>query len=398
MALAVQAWRRARLLRRRPMDHVVVHKSRGINKMATTSVFAKKSETANGPARSPIIRQASMPALLRACVAALPLCALGTAAAAQVPGMPEDAGERVWYTTFMTRFNARVLPSFRVDSDLESRLSRAWDAMVERMIAGGKGREPSPLEQYPLLGFVDDRFVVMRATTSRGKATFVVRGEELRDVPTLSSTLDSYLRDAIYPSLRAIAEEERQKIAQHPDYQPRLGQLSAQNPYQHGLAIRVPDMGPFKNRRIVFSGPGGRLSAVETAEYEASKWSAGGRQVTGVMRPQRWGVAVEELELVQRGAVVCRYQLVREVAAVTDTFVGEGRRGVLVRQPTLGAVLAVRGCVAGCDQPAAWTRIHPERDDAPGPSRQRGRSRVPLAVDAAQRSPAGPVRLAMPPP
>ncbi len=145
-----------------------------------------------------------------------------------------------------------------------------------------------------------------------------------------------------------------------PDYQPRLEQLAAQNPFLHGLPIRVPELGPFKNRLVVFGGRGGRLSAADTAGYERRKWEAGARQVTGVMRNQQWGVAVEVADLVEDGRTVCSYRLVREVAAVKDDFVGEGRRGVLLRQPRLGALLEISGCVGGCEDKTRWTRIFPE--------------------------------------
>jgi hypothetical protein len=355
--------------------------------MANAAGFAPMRGTASDPRSLPSHRHPTG----RACLVSLLGWGLAAAAAAQVPGAPSDEGERAWYTSFMARFHARVLPSFQVDGELESKLTRAWDGMVERLVARGEGGRPSPLDQYPLLGFVDDQFVVMRTTTPRGRETFVVRSEELDGVPTLTTTLQEYLQGAIYPSLQAIAFEERDRILRQPDYQPRLEQLSAHNPYQHGVPIRVPDMGPFKNRILFFTGPGGRLAAAEVAEYEQRKWgAAGGGQVVGLMRPQRWGLAVEETELVQRGEVVCRYRLVREVAAVADTFVGEGRRGVLLRQPRLGAVLQVSGCVGGCDDPSRWTRIHPEPGgDAPASLQSRRRAHTPM-MDAGQRAPAQP--------
>jgi len=295
------------------------------------------------------------------CVVGLLLTAglVAGAGAAQVPGLPTDEAERAWYTTFMARVNARVVPSFRVDPELEAKVGRLWDAMVLRL-RGGKGAHPTPLEQYPLLSFVDDRFLVMKIRDARGGESFVVRADEGQRLPTLSSTLVAYLDDVIYPSLRAIAEEERQKLLTVPDYEPRLDQLAAQNPFLHGLPIRVPEMGPFKNRLVVFGGRGGRLSSADTAGYERRKWEAGSRQVVGVMRDQQWGVAVEVADLVEEGRTVCSYRLVREVAAVKDDFVGEGRRGVLLRQPRLGSLLEVSGCVGGCDEAARWTRIFPE--------------------------------------
>jgi hypothetical protein len=339
--------------------------------MANAAGFAPLGGTASDPPTLPAHRHLTG----HACLVSLLGWGLAAVAAAQVPGAPSDEGERAWYTSFMTRFHARVLPSFRVDSELESKLTRAWDGMVERLVARGEGGRPSPLDQYPLLGFVDDQFVVMQATTPRGKPTFVVRSTELDGVPTLTTTLQEYLQGAIYTSLQAIAFEERDRILRQPDYQPRLEQLSAHNPYQHRIPIRVPDMGPFKSRTLFFTGPGGRLAAPEVAEFEQRKWSAAaGGQVIGLMRPQRWGLAVEETELVQGGEVVCRYRLVREVAAVTDTFVGEGRRGVLLRQPRLGAVLQVSGCLGSCEDPTRWTRIHPEPGSEAGsslPSRRR---------------------------
>ncbi|HXT22300.1 MAG TPA: hypothetical protein VN923_16215, partial [Thermoanaerobaculia bacterium] len=299
--------------------------------------------------------------------------------ASQIPGLPTDEQERAWYTTFMARFNARVTPSLRVDPELEARVARVWDSMVLRL-TGGKGAHPTPLDQYPLLSFVDDRFLVMKIKDPRGKETFVVRADDGQQVPTLSSTLVTYLDDVIYPSLQAIAEEERQKLVQHADYEPSLQQLSAQNPFQHGLPIRVPEMGPFKNRLLVFTGRGGRLSDAETTDYERRKWEGEGRRVVGVVRNQQWGVAVEVADLVEHGRTVCRYRFVREVAAVKDAFVGEGRRGVLLRQPRLGSLLEISGCLDGCDQAAQWTRIFPEVEKgrvAPSPL-----LRQPLLPDA----------------
>jgi hypothetical protein len=290
-----------------------------------------------------------------------------------VPGS-DDASERAWYTSFMARFNARVAPSFRIDAELEAKLTRAWNGMVRRL----EGREsaPSPLDQYPLLGFVDDRFVVMRITTPEGKESFVVRSTELQSAPTLSSTLTGYLDGTIYASLEAIANEERERIRKNPGYQPSLAQLAAHNPYQHGMGVRVPELGPFKNRVVVFGGPGGRLSQAETAEYERRKGETGPRQGLTVARPQRWGIAVETADLVERGGIAARYRVVREVAAVEDTFVGEGRRGVLLRRPRLGAVLRVSGCVGGCERAEAWTTIFPEVEEA---GRSHGRQRRPVS-------------------
>lgn len=42
-----------------------------------------------------------------------------------------------------------------------------------------------------------------------------------------------------------------------PDYEPRLKQLAAQNPFLHGLPIRVPEMRPFENGPVVFGDRGG---------------------------------------------------------------------------------------------------------------------------------------------
>jgi len=282
--------------------------------------------------------------------------------------VPTDASDRAWYTTFMTRFNARVAPSFHVDAALEARVAHVWNDMIQR-IAGGRGPHPTPLDQYPLLSFVDDRFLVMKLKVPHGKDNFVVRTDV--GLPTLTTTLETYLDGVIYPSLAAIADEERQKIEEHPDYEPELAQLSAQNPFQHGLPIRVPEMGPFKNRMIVFTGPGGRLQEHETADYEQQKWDAGERKVVGIMRDHQWGVAVEFADLVEEGQVICRYRAVRDVAAVKDTFVGSGRRGVLLRQPRLGTVVEVSGCQSGCDVATNWKRIYPEAQPETAPRLQR---------------------------
>jgi hypothetical protein len=341
--------------------------------MATFSGFAKCGETANGAATNPfeLTRHLHHPELCHRVAAGLVLAlALAPAAHGQVPGMPSDERDRAWYTSFMARFNARVVPSFRVDPELHSRVSQAWDAMVLRL-SEGKELRPSPFDQYPLLGFVDSRFVVMKARGPRGEDTYVVRSDEALAMPTLTSTLTDYLDGAIYPSLQAIALEEKARIENDPEYQPQLEQLAAQNPYQHGLAIRVPEMGPFRNRVVVFTGLGGRLGAADVAEYERQKWESGGR-VLGVMRTQRWGVAVELADFEQDGRPVCRYRFVREVAAVRDTFVGQGRRGVLIRQPRLGPVLEVSGCLTDCDKPESWTRIHPDpaAEQSPAPRRR----------------------------
>ena len=56
----------------------------------------------------------------------------------------------------------------------------------------------------------------------------------------------------------------------------------------------------------------------------------------------------------------------REVAAVKDEFIGEGRRGVLLRQPRLGAVTEISGCLGGCEDAAHWSRIYPEPDKGRG--------------------------------
>lgn len=351
--------------------------------MATYRVFAQESATAVRPAATspaaPSHRLLSPGRRAAACC--LVAAALAPAAVAQVPGMPSEEGDRAWYTAFMTRFNARVLPSFRVDPEVQSRVKRVWEAMLAR-IAGGRERQPSPLDQYPLLGFVDDRFVVMKVRTPEGDQSFVVRSEEALAMPTLTSTLVEYLDGTIYPSLRAIADEERARIAASAGYEPRLDQLAAQNPYQHGMPIRVPEMGPFKNRMVVFTGLGGRLTASDVADYEAHKWNAGDGKVVGVMRSHRWGVAIELADLEREGRVECRYRFVREVAAVRDTFVGEGRRGVLLRQPRLGPVVEVSGCLADCDAPESWTPIYPEpgeRNERRQPPR-RGPSLLPLSA------------------
>jgi len=328
--------------------------------MATASIFARESETAvrRTPLSSARIPVLAVPRLVPAIVLMAVLDSPCGAAAA-VPGMPADATERAWYTTFMTRFNARVVPSFEVDPGLEAKVAHVWDEMVRR-IAGGRGPRPTPLAQYPLLSFVDDRFLVLKIEAPHGRESFVVRDGADGQVPTLTSTLEGYLDDVIYPSLLSIAVEEKEKITSHPEYEPQLAQLSAQNPFQHGLPIRVPEMGPFKNRLVVFTGYGSRLSDADTAAYEQQKWDAGERRVVGVMRDHRWGVAVEFADLTEAGRVVCHYRAVREVSAVKDTFVGVGRRGVLLRQPRLGAVVEVSGCTDGCEAAAAWTRIFPE--------------------------------------
>jgi hypothetical protein len=324
--------------------------------MAVASVYADSRGTAPGK------RPPSGPDRVFGRLVASFACVLAGAApaSAQLPAAPADDGDRVWYAAFMARFNARVVPAFRIDRELEATLTRTWNGLVERL-RGRAGRGPSPLDQYPLLGFVDDRFVVMRTTTPDGKGSYVVRSEEMSAVPTLTSTLETYLDGVIYPSLMAIAEEEREKIVRHSGYEPQLAQLAAQNPFQHGLPLRVPDMGPFKNRRVAFTGPGGRLTAAEGEEYEQRKWSdAREGRIIRLMRSQRWGLAVEETDLMAGGEVICRYRFLREVAAVQDRFVGEGRRGVLVRRPRLGAVLQVEGCLASCEDPASWKVIHPE--------------------------------------
>jgi hypothetical protein len=330
--------------------------------MPNASVFAPASAAA--ARRSPFAsRHRTRFQLGTAATLACVLCVAVPLAsrAAQLPGMPTDESERAWYTAFMARFNARVVPSFHVNPELEAKLSRTWDSMVQRL-TGGKGVRPTPLDQYPLLSFVDDRFLVMKVTTARGKDSFVVRADEADgNAPTLSSTLTSYLDEVVYASLSGIAEEERQKIEKYPEYEPKLQELAAQNPFLHGIPIRVPEMGPFKNRMVVFSGVAGRLTREDTASYEKQKWSGGETHVVGVMRDHQWGVAVEAADLVEGDAVVCHYRVIREVAAVKDTFVGEGRRGMLLRQPRLGSILQVKGCVDGCEQPANWRVIYPEQ-------------------------------------
>lgn len=354
--------------------------------MATVPVIAERSETAARsacPLPPATSRQVGPGTCLATAlvVASVFVPALG----AQVPGLPEDEGERAWYTAFMTRFNARVLPSFRVDPEIQARVARVWDAMVLR-VAGERSVQPSPLDQYPLLSFVDDRFVVMKTRTTAGEESFVVRSDEALAMPTLSSTLVEYLDRSVYASLQTIAEEEKAKIEQHPDYEPRLSQLAAQNPYQHGLPIRVPDLGPFTNRMVAFSGLNGRLGAAEVERFEEQKWTGRSDQVVGLRREHRWGVAVELADLEHDGEVVCRYRLVRPVAAVRDTFVGERRRGVLLRQPRLGPVVEVSGCVADCDEPASWTRIYPEADRQEERPRPR-RALPPITADEPFREP-----------
>jgi hypothetical protein len=275
----------------------------------------------------------------------------------------------------MARLSARVVPSFHVDDELAGKVARTWAAMVQRL-SGGKGVRPTPLDQYPLLSFVDDRFLVMKVITAAGKESFVVRADEGQPLPTLSSTLVDYLDDVVYPSLQAIAEEERVKLQQFPAYEPQLQQLSAQNPYSHGLPIRVPEMGPFKNRMVLFTGLGGRLSSADTAAYERDKWDGGSRRVVGVVRNYQWGLAVEFADLMEGSGLVCRYRLVREVSAVKDSFIGEGRRGVLLRQPRLGPVIEVSGCLSGCEQAQAWKRIYPDAAAVDAPPRPP--LRVPL--------------------
>lgn len=353
----------------------------------TGPVIATTSEAAPRCASAPLRAHRSPPLLVRfAGALALGLTASGAVAQPGLPAGAGDEADRAWHTAFMARFNARVLPSFYVDPELQARLVSAWDGMVSRL--GGRSSAPSPLDQYPLLGFADDRFVVMRLTTARGKESFVVRSPELQGAPTLSSTLGRYLDEVVYPSLEAIALEEREKILRHPGYEPDLAQLAAHNPYQHGHFLRVPEMGPFRNRMVAFTGPGGRLAASEIAEYEERKWGASPREVTAVKRPQRWGIAVELADLVQRGELVARYRLVREVAAVEDRFIGEGRRGVLLRRPRLGPILRVSGCVAECDDPARWTTIYPEEQPAARPPGRRAPSPFDAALPhAAQAGP-----------
>jgi hypothetical protein len=357
------------------------------------TAFRLSAETGHVARRSPFGSAPHHPRLLGLCCAVSLLLAAGLAPAfaAQMPGLPSDETERAWHTAFRARFNARVTPSLRIDADLAARVSHAWDTMVLRL-TGGKGAHPTPLDQYPLLSFVDDRFLVMKLKDHRGKDSFVVRDDDGPGVPTLSSSLTTYLDEVVFPSLQAIAEEERQKLLAHPGYEPRLDQLSAQNPFQHGLPIRVPEMGPFKNRVVAFSGPGGRLTARDTADYERRKWD-GGPRVVGVVRDQQWGVAVELADLVEEGRLVCRYRLVREVAAVKDSFVGEGRRGVLLRQPRLGSIIEVSGCLEGCDQPQSWTRIFPEPvKGRVQPSPLPGKPRLPDVTDSSvQSGAAGPL-------
>ena len=162
--------------------------------MSLSPTFAKASERAAPPATSPSSPRSERPRerarLLAVC--ALMAGALVPASYAEVPGAPTDAAERVWYTSFMTRFNARVRPSFSVDPEIQSRVVRVWDAMVMR-VTELQERQASPLDQYPLLSFVDDRFVVMKARTPRGEDTFVVRSQEALAMPTLTSTLVDYL-------------------------------------------------------------------------------------------------------------------------------------------------------------------------------------------------------------
>jgi hypothetical protein len=326
--------------------------------MATSSVSGSASRTATRPTPLPNGHRSLRRHVLCCAAGALLAASFAASAAAATTAPIGDPTERTWYSTFLARFNARVAPSLRVDDELAARVSQAWRAMVTRA-RGGEGRNETPLDQYPLLSFVDDRFLVMKIKDARGKESFVVRAEGA-SVPTLSTTLAGYLDEVVYPSLRAIAEEERSKLLEQPEYQPRLDQLAAQNPYLHGLPIRVPEMGPFKNRTVAFTGIPSRITAAESASYDEAKWRAGARKVVELVRNYQWGVAVEAVDLVEGDAVVCRYRFVREVAAVKDSFVGEGRRGVLLRQPRLGSVLEVSGCTSGCDEPTGWSLIFPE--------------------------------------
>ena len=331
--------------------------------MATVPVIAGRSETALRSTRLLPPATSHHHPRSGACLATALLLATAfvPALGAQVPGLPEDEGERAWYMTFMSRFNARVLPSFRVDPEIQSRVARVWDAMVLGL-ARERSAQPSPLDQYPLLSFVDDRFVVMKTPSTVGEESFVVRSDEALAMPTLTSSLVEYLDRSVYASLRTIAEEEKAKLEEHPDYEPRLAQLAAQNPYQHGLPIRVPDLGPFKNRMVAFTGLNGRLTASEIARYDQQKWTGRPDQVVGLMHQHRWGVAIELADLEHGGEVMCRYRLVRPVAAVRDSFIGKDRRGVLVRQPRLGPVIEISGCLANCEEPTSWARIYPEAE------------------------------------
>ena len=364
--------------------------------MATLPGFSAEREKA--ARRSPVPSALNRHRILGArCAVGLLLTAglipcLRAAEVVRMPGLPTDATERAWYTAFMTRFTARVVPSFRVDPELEAKVASLWDSMVMRL-TGGKGAYPTPLDPYPLLSFVDERFLVMKIKDSHGKDSYVVRADN-GQMPTLSSTLVAYLDDVIYPSLRSIAEEEKQKLVEQPGYEPSLQQLAAQNPFLHGLPIRVPEMGPFKNRIVAFTGPLGRLSAAETAEYDARKWeAAGGRKVLGVVRSAQWGMAVEIADLVEEGRTVCRYRFVREVSAVKDEFVGEGRRGVLLRQPRLGPLLEISGCLGDCEQAARWTRIFPEPEKGRAPSPLPRKPLMPEIGDASLALPIGPAPL-----
>ena len=99
------------------------------------------------------------------------------------------------------------------------------------------------------------------------------------------------------------------------------------------------------------------------------------------------------------GDVIFHYRTVREVAAVDDTFIGEDRRGVLLRQPRLGPVLEVSGCLAACEQAASWKRIYPEDDGETGPQRVPTRGPGIAVEDAAPpRSAGDPLSPFMPPP
>jgi hypothetical protein len=296
---------------------------------------------------------------------------------AEVPfgGRAEDRDH--WRQFFQTRVDARLSPSFSPDAELETRISRVWSALVGRLAPKG-GSALDPLQQYPVLGFVDEQFFVMKYRTPAGKDSFVVRAEAdgLDQVPTLTSTLRGFLQ-GIYAALEEVADEAVTRMAAGDGYDPDFSELEAQNPFQHGNAIRVPDMGSFKNRLVRFTGLRGRLESAEMEGYERQKREAEAGQSLQLARAHRWGVAVEIAELVQEGLPTCFYRMVREVSAVNDRFVGEGRNGALLREPRLGPVLEVSGCVEACENPASWRRLFPDREEKAEPEARRRQARRP---------------------
>src|SRR5262245_23211163 len=105
--------------------------------MATCFVGSVENETAaRHPTGAPGIHH-SQPIVRWTLGLLLTVGAQSFAYAAELPGAPADETERAWYATFMTRFNARVGPSFHVDPELVAKVSRAWDGMVERLRSRG---------------------------------------------------------------------------------------------------------------------------------------------------------------------------------------------------------------------------------------------------------------------